>query len=541
MRLWCRAGLGVVLGLAGAVGVSAVVWLRVPGTGAVPRPVPGGDVEIAWLHIPTAYEAWDNFVRGVKRAEQPGVVVDHSAAYPEITTAVPEVVVRRDGVAGAVRLRWYKVTDSATLEDWVAALARRDPPPLAVVGGWSSDRAISLAEALRDADWRDRRPLYFLTQATADQVAPGGSDPVAPGGSGPVAPPLISLYPRSFRLCFTNRQMARAVTDFVLSDPSLCPGPVLPAGLRTLPLVPAGGWAVLVASAAETHLARTPSAGFAVRWEDDPYSKDLSFKFREEFRRQMATAGLPELQTTLFSVPFSTGRMNRANPAEAQVAEEILARLPPPDRRAVVIVPTVSAPARRTLEAVVRGNPSIGRRLVAVTGDGLSVNTFFRDREYAWPIRALPVPFVLFTHDHPFRWDRPDADPPPPPGYELPEPKPGTVYSSSEDVQLYNRLARMIIATVFPDDRPGVLSDPEAVADRLHRLDPPFFDVAGNRRDDTGEHIVLVRPVFPGDGREGRDAPEGTLEVFTRFPGRAGWQRIHLLQLGRNPVAPADR
>ena len=60
-----------------------------------------GDQEIAWLHNPTSYESWENFVWGAKRAEMAvdggpdGLEVDDANAYPVRTTAVPEVVVRR--------------------------------------------------------------------------------------------------------------------------------------------------------------------------------------------------------------------------------------------------------------------------------------------------------------------------------------------------------------------------------------------------------------------------------------------------------------
>src|SRR5262249_39180079 len=155
--------------------------------------------------------------------------VDDSGAFPVHTTAVPEIVVRRQGYAGSLRIRWYKVTDDATQEDWVKALAVRDPAPLAVVGGWSSYRAKELAEAMRAANWGAVRPLLFLTQATADNVD------LDPDNPSPRRDPLISVYDQSFRFCFTNRQMAEAVTDFVLSDPGLRPGPVAWPGLHAVP------------------------------------------------------------------------------------------------------------------------------------------------------------------------------------------------------------------------------------------------------------------------------------------------------------------
>jgi hypothetical protein len=121
MRYWWWA-----LAVAGVVSVGVVAarldWFRLAPAGAAPLPVPAGDEEIAWLHNPTSYESWENFVAGVKRAEMDsqtgpaGLEVDVSGAYPDRTTAVPEIVLHRAGYAGAVRIRWYKVTDEASQE-----------------------------------------------------------------------------------------------------------------------------------------------------------------------------------------------------------------------------------------------------------------------------------------------------------------------------------------------------------------------------------------------------------------------------------------
>ena len=163
--------------------------------------------------------------RQARRDGRPDRAASRSMSRPRIpdrTTAVPEIVIRRKGYAGGVRIRWYKVTDEASQEAWVKALARRDRPPIAVLGGWSSDRAKELADAMRDAPWAGEKPLLFISQATADEVyRAADSYPV-----GYVPPQLIKLYDRSFRFCFTNKQMAEAVTDYVFSDKDLRPGPI---------------------------------------------------------------------------------------------------------------------------------------------------------------------------------------------------------------------------------------------------------------------------------------------------------------------------
>jgi len=519
----------------------AIAWfalLRTPKSAVRPRPVPSGDHEIAWLHNPTAFETWENFVWGAKRAEMAGdgpggLEIDDTAAYPDRTTAVPEVVIRRQGFDGALRVRWYKVTDDATQEAWVTALAKRNPSPLAILAGWSSDRAKSLADAMRDAVWSGPKPLYLLATATADKVDEEGD--VARGGD--QGPNLISVYDRSFRFCFTNRQMANSVTDFVLSDPTLRPGPIAWPGLSAVPAFAAGAWAGVAALAVDAFPAQEPIPGYAIEWQDDPYSIDLCSKFRNALSSrgsQTGVRGVPRLSIVRSAVPFSVGRLNRANAFEAQAAEYILANLPPPGTRSILVIPTVSAPARRTLRALVQRNPNVGRQIVAVTGDGLGMNTFFRDREFAWPNRSLPIPFVMFTHANPFGWDTPGTTAPP--GYELTPPKPGTVRSSTEATLLFTRLTQVLATACFPDGATAIAETPDTVAAYLRSPALGFFEPTGDRRDGTGEHIVVLRPNFLGstpDPPDGKPQPDATLEVYARPKGNAAWALVHSIPLGR--------
>ena len=492
-------------------------------------PVPAGDHEIAWLHNPTSFENWDNFVWGVKRAEMTrdgdpeGLEVDDSGAFPHRTTAVPEIVVRRKGYEGSLRIRWYKVTDEATQEAWVSALAARDPPPLAVLGGWSSDRAKELAVAMRSTNWSSSRPLLFLGTATADTVNPDADTTIGNRDAN-----LISLYDRSFRFCFTNRQMANAVADFVLSDPTLRPGTIGWPGLRTVPSCAAGPWAGLTALATETRLHWPPIPAFSIEWKDDPYSTDLSQRFMEVLQQRTGPpTDVPRLEMKLKPVPFSTGMMHRPNPGEAEVAESILSNLPRVGLRTVVVIPSVTAPTRRVIRALVQGNPAVGRQLVAMTGDGMGVNTFFRDRDFAWPVRSLTIPIVSFTHADPFGWDTPGSTPVPPRGYELEPPAPGAVRSSTEDIQLFTRLTRVVAMGAYPDGSTRIVPTPDVLATNLHSSNPRFFDRDGNRLSDTGEHIVVLRPVFPGEAPPENPQLDAVLEVYAHPNGAVGWQLLH--------------
>jgi hypothetical protein len=478
---------------------------------ADPRPVPAGDQEIAWLHIPTSGETWENFVWGIKRAEMSsapaGLQVDDSGAFPARTTAVPEVVISRTGFSGKIRVRWYKVTNDAPTGAWVKALAARTPAPLAIIGGWSSDRARELAEAMAATEWPSAKPLLLLSTATADSVYPDEENYAV----NYQPPKLISLYNRSFRFCFTNRQMANAVTDFVFSEPTLRPGPVARPWLAEL-------WPDTVRTQA-----------FAVTWKDDPYSLDLSQQFRDAIAEQGAIPGRPRVSVESELVPFSAGRFARPNPYEAQIVDFILTHpsFPRRDERTVIVIPTVTAPARRVLGALAQGNPTAARRLVAITGDGIPVNALFRDGEFAWPVRSVPIPLVLSTHHDPFDWDEP-GDPAPPRGYELvPPAKPGEVKNSTEDIQLFNSLIRVVATSAFRDGSSELVSSADELESRFRNLSPAYFDASGNRLSGSGEHVVVLRPAARLTDAIYSDA---TIEVYTRQTGK-GWLRIRTRQV----------
>jgi hypothetical protein len=528
MRLWWPVLL--LVALAGAIVLARGALTRAPAY-ARPLPVPDGDLEVAWLHIPTSGDTWENFVWGVKRAEMAapgapaGVFVDDSAAFPTRTTAVPELVLTRTGFNGRVRVRWYKVTDDAPVSAWVSALAKRDPAPLALIGGWSSDRARELADAMSATNWPSAKPALLLATATAETVYPEEANYAIDYQP----PKLIELYAPAFRFCFTNRQMAEAVTDFALCDPSLRPGPAVLPGLRAVPGAAGGPWALLPylaelrapppgAPAFPNQRAEGPGIqAYALAWKDDPYSLDLSQRFRDVLAEQGATPGRPRLAVESDLIPFSTGRFARPNPYEAQVVDHIVANLPKRGERTLIVVPTVPAPARRVLSALAQARGS-ATRLVAVTGDGISVNTLFRDGEFAWPVRALPIPLVLFTHADPFDWDDPGDEPPK--GYELTPPRPGAVKSTVEDIHLFTGMARAVVRGAFPD---GGATAPGAAefARNLRALD--LFDATGNRSRGSGEHIVVVRPTPRVEGAV--TTADAVIEVWTRANG--AWERRH--------------
>ena len=456
-----------------------------------PLAVPDGDRELAWLNTTTSWTSWERFVAGVVRAGQsiPGVQVDDTGAFRESTTEVPEVVVSMAGRPGRVRVRWYKLSSEATAGHWIDALAERTPAPLAVIGGGSTDRAVELATALNARDtWAGDRPLLFLTTATADES--GGKD-------------LLDLYPgRTFRFCFTNRQMAEAVLGFVLKNPELRARSLTDDAL-----------AAVASGLALGRPTMSPSRVFAVEWLDDPYSTDLHWQFKSLLNSRSEAGGEP-VRVSSWAIPYSVGGLNRPNEYEARVAESILEMyrsLPP--QRTLLIVPAVTAPARRLLATLSAAAPELGERMVAVTGDGISLNSVYRDGEYAWPVQSIPVPLVFFAHNNPVAWDEPGAGPAP--RYALPPP------TGTDEVLLFADLARLVFGAAFGrPDAPGLARSADELDARLRANCPDFFDDRGNRIAGTGEYVVVVRPdCHRGPPTPSAD-PRAVLDVWRRTDER---------------------
>jgi hypothetical protein len=142
------------------------------------------------------------------------------------------------------------------------------------------------------------------------------------------------------------------------------------------------------------------------------------------------------------------------------------------------------------LRAISEASPLAAQRLVVVTGDGIPVNTVFRDAEFAWPGSSISMPIVMFTHNNPVGWDTPAQ--PAPPGYSLAPP------NSTEEALHFRDLARIVAeASFLPSEgnAPGPLVNrADQLLARLHGRRPAFFDDNGERLGGTGEYVVVVMP-----------------------------------------------
>ena len=466
-----------------------IVWLasgwKVPWAddrpAARPRPVPAGDQEVAWLHTTTAGATWERFVTGVVRAaaDVPGLSVDDSRAFLPSTTDTPEVVLSRAGHAGKVHVRWYKLQNGVSTADWVKALGELEAGP---------------ARRHRRRQHRPRRATGRGHDRPADVAGatrrPCSSPPPPPTRPATAAQLTDVYHDRTFRFCFSNRQMAEAVIDFTFARPELLPRP--PAG-AAVPVI-------------------------TVSWADDPYSVDLQNQFVDALARKFPDAGrLAFLDKS--SIPFSVGGYVSANRPELDLAHSVVALLRGrTEERVLLVLPNTTQPARRFLQAVVDVDPTAAGKLVAVTGDGIPLNAVLRDGEFAWPVGAVPVPLVFFAHNNPVAWNPPAAAP-------RPTADPFDKPNGTEEAMHFGELAKVLAEACFPPNKPTADRGDELTA-RLNARDD--FFTAGERNANAGQHVVVVSPGL---------AP--TLTAWRqRAKGQLGGGAEHPRPPGRRPRGP---
>lgn len=545
MRSIFRPSLLLTLALAAVVGAAAVIFQMGPTpNGPTPQPVRPGDWEVVWLYPATNAGSWERFVAAVRRAAEhlrgdyaDMQLHDGPLAFPAETTATPEVALSWSASGKRLVFRWYKLTSDWKTRDWIDALVQREPPPLAIIGGNNSDAAREVAHYLHAATKalpEAKRPLLLLTTATADRVPEIESDDTTFDRTALPQTALTDLYRgRTFRFCFTNQQMADAVTQLIWRHDDLRPdsdpvhvvrwhddtyssdlmGGFLAALQRLVTLEAVGDWMWATGCAAQQNIGGLGAGGFPV-WRAG--SNGSGFR--------MADLPTPQL------IDSSVGTFLTPNRFEAQAARNLLDNaLAHPQRRPLLVVTGQTVPSRRFLRALVRLAPEYSRRFVVATGDALAFNTVLRDRQVTWPIQDLPFPLVFFCHYNPtdasagFRLGRDTMDA-----------ASDMSATGTEDVLLNSDIVEAL-SRAFANRGTGS-PDATELASRLResrlrdgRLgnDPSgqlLFSAHGNRRTGTGEHVVVLRPRFDGV----RVLPQALLEVWARStPAAAGpvWER----------------
>src|SRR5262249_7361398 len=149
-----------------ALATLAWLWFRGSFTSTASTPeakaVPEGDQEIALIQTSDQEVDWQNIVSAFEKLSDrhPRFRLGKINPFPGRTAAVPEVALFVKGSSATLWIRWYKLTSDMDERAWIRALARRDPPPLAILGGQTSDRAMLVARALHDEkDWKGPAPL----------------------------------------------------------------------------------------------------------------------------------------------------------------------------------------------------------------------------------------------------------------------------------------------------------------------------------------------------------------------------------------------
>ncbi len=510
--------------------VALLVWPlpgRVLEGRALVRSVPPGDQEVVWLNAATNAVSWERFVAGVHRlaTDRPELqleVVAGSDPFPGETAAVPELAVRARGSRARLWFRWYKLTGDLGPRQWVPAFAGRNPAPLAVIGGGSTDRARDLALELTAHTGAFRTPpVLLITSATA--VRAGGD-----------FPSLTAIYAgRTFRFCFTNLQMAEAVADFIWSQEDLRPD------VEPFYMTHWGDDPYSEDLFEQFHTVLGPE-GFSQRLDGPRAARKLALRWAWAAGRAALGGGPPAADLAGFlpgateparpspfwstGIPYSIGTFAEANPSEAEAAERILAGLEqhPGQQRPLLVLPGWPQPARRFLRALLRSSPRGARRFVVATGDAIDFNTVYRDRDLTWPIQDLPLSLVFFCHRNP-------VDPAafePEEGPAPPDPA-GRTATGTQELLLYRDIAEAVIGAAFTAD--GLLADAGALRDRLRALRGPDggsrFDAGGDLRSGAGEFVVCLRPVFEGD----RVLPRARLQVWNRRTeggGGRSWARV---------------
>jgi hypothetical protein len=353
----------------------------------------------------------------------------------------------------------------------------------------------------------------FLTTATASTIVDPSAEPIN----------LMDVYAgRTFRMCYTNAQIARAVVEFVWSQPDLRPygDPV--------PMLAAVG-ATSIPSAL-THLGLHCELDIpivsALEWDDDPYSIDLSKQFHEVLHDPRW--GRVLVRETR-GIPFSVGGQYDPNRWEAEAVDHLLAGLASaPLERQLLILPTSAAPARRVLRSITAALPLVGRNLVAVTGDSISLNNIYRDADIGWNIRAIPVPLVSFAHQNPVAWDESapeeDRDWTPHGGVsKIGRGSPAHLAppTNTDELLQHRDMIRLIIVTAYGVKRnsmPALTNRSTELANYLRAENPAIFAPNGDRMSGRGEYILCLRPHFSDSesAATSRIFSTASLEVWTR-------------------------
>lgn len=520
MRLFRTALLVGLLVILGVAIYQTMLWLGMweSVNGSQVKDLKGDDQEIALIEPATSTDEWGRLVTALELMQAdwprlnptlPVLQVNLKRAFPPLTAEVPEIVLSfASAPTQKLHLRWYKITGEHNVESWIAKLHARQRPPLAVIGGGTSDRAVRLARALQQTypDVDSASPTLLITTATAEKT----DDEKL----------LIEQYEkRVFRFSFTNKRMVEAILKFMQQTPDL--------------------WVNRPADTQGKH------SMYAFYWQDERYSKDLATLFIDEFKDRFPEGVFIDEG----GIQHAVGDFFRPAPDEQRAVGIFVERHRPIPPRSFLVLPTQTVRMRRFLINLYQRSPPDARNLVVVNGDAISFNSVFRDRDVLWNVSDLPYSLVFFAHRNPV--DRAagfsEKEESARPADALPQ----RSSTGTHDILLYRDIFGALLYAVHDQGR--LQDDPRLVRERLRSTawypstperaseDPPrvcntlvhelrpeprrfFANKRGDRRRDTGEHIVWVKPNFIDD----RPEPSSKITVWSMVPNTKGeaWRLV---------------
>jgi hypothetical protein len=486
------------------------------------KPLEDNDQEVALIEPATSIDDWGRIVTALKLIERdwprinpqlPLLRVELDEAFPKLSSEVSEIALSMSTAPNQrLRLRWYKISGEHDAAAWVQKLHARHRPPLAIIGGATSDRAVRLAHALAALHPAPAQPapVFLITTATAEKVGEHAL--------------LIDEYPeRSFRFSFTNKRMVESLLKFVQQTPNIwvhktADPHLLASAVASMAAI--GECWQACAIAGHFPGLQTPHYSITrVVWEDERYSQDLAELFSDEFKVLFHDGKNYDAGR----IRYAIGDFFQPAPLEQATVQTFITDRSPVAPHSLLVLPTQTIRMRRFLINLRERSPLDARNLVILNGDAISFNSVYRDRDEVWNILNLPYSVVFFAHRNPI--DR-EA------GFtaKVDQEEPGGVFpqrttTGTHDILLYRDVFESLLYAAF--DRGALLGDSLVVRQRLratgwrhpqngrakddraricntrvHSVNPEprrFFSVKGNRRNHTGEHIVWIRPSFADD------------------------------------------
>jgi hypothetical protein len=499
-------GLAVVLG--GYLLLRSYELLALPALANV-KDVPRGHQEVAWIAPATSDETWERIVAAagylVKEWPQmfprrPALQADFSRAFLDLTADVPQIGLFFQGRENSVLwIRWYKVSSEIDAGHWLSKLVVRHPAPLAILGGETSDRAVSLASSLSAAKdaWQGSPPLFLITTATANHYQQEGArDKLLK---------LMEIYAgRTFRFSFNNASIAKALMEFVREHSETWLPVRRDASLFAGLVADGTPWGILERWIGGEQARHKVLYTFA--WADDRYSLDLANELCKVFPHVFSEGARDQtIGVTYDEIPYGVGDYYLPNPRETQAAGRFLASSNLFRRQHVILaLPASSQNVRRFLRVLCGMGPMELRNLVVVSGDSITFNHIYRDRDLAWNILDMPVPLVFFSHRNPV-----DAEA----GFgKSVEGEDRIAVTGTQDLLLFVDILSALAQAAFPEE--GLVGGADALLARMREMrwkrgrvyqsrgaggGVLLFDERGDRRERTGEHVVWLRPRFLGD------------------------------------------